>query len=442
MNITAKSLIAPLLAVAVFISTGIFCSAANTKNDPPTVVKIEKNAEGKWVLLRNGEPFYIKGAGGPSRYDQLKAAGGNSMRTWGINQLDALDEKGRNLLDLAHEQGLAATVGIWIRQVRHGFQPDNPAHFLPQREEVRAAVRKYKNHPALLIWGLGNEVELQRPRDNPALWNELNELARIVKEEDPNHPVMTVLAGSPPEAIRSIIENYPELDILGINSYGGTDKLPQKLRDLGWTKPWVLTEYGPNGWWGAKKTAWGAPLERTAEEKAGIYSANFENIVKNGAGECLGSYAFIWGHKPEATATWFGLFLPTGERTPAIDALTKAWSGKWPANRCPEITGFSAPSGEVLAPGETRQVAVTANDPENDKLTVTWWVMPEFTSADIGGAKTRASKEIPGLLASANAAETVLTAPAAPGDYRIYVKVVDTHNNASMRNAPFRVAKE
>ena len=42
---------------------------------------------------------------------------------------------------------------------------------------------------------------------------------------------------------------------------------------------------------------------------------------------CLGTYAFKWGHKQEATPTWFGMFLPDGRRTPAIDTMTELWSG-------------------------------------------------------------------------------------------------------------------
>jgi hypothetical protein len=403
-----------------------------------SVVSLEKNAAGKWTLLRDGRPFFIKGACGTEHLGQLRVAGANSLRTYGVNQLDAVDSQGRNPLDLAHEQGLAATVGIWLKQLRHGFDPETPAHFLPQREAVRAAVRKWKDHPALLLWGLGNEVELRRPRDNPALWNELNELARIVKEEDPAHPVMTVIAGAHPDSIRSIIANYPELDILGVNFYGSAASLPEKLRGLGWTKPWVLAEFGPRGWWGAGKTHWGAPLEPTAEAKARMYADNFSGLTRDATGQCLGAYAFIWGHKPEATATWFGLFLPTGERLPAIDALTRAWSGEWPANRCPEITALDAPAGRTLAPGATREISVSARDPENDALAVTWWVQAESAGAD---AKRNVGKEIPGLVAPANAARAVLTAPGKPGDYRLYVKVVDPRANASVRNAPFRVAR-
>ena len=57
--------------------------------------------------------------------------------------------------------------GIWLEHMRHDADYDyNDDEFInKQREKVVSLVKKFKDHPALLAWGLGNEVELHVPND-------------------------------------------------------------------------------------------------------------------------------------------------------------------------------------------------------------------------------------------------------------------------------------
>ena len=41
------------------------------------------------------------------------------------------------------------------------------------------------------------------------------------------------------------------------------------------------------------------------------------------------------GNKQEATSSWFGMLLDTGEKLPTSDAISRAWNDKWPNNRAP-----------------------------------------------------------------------------------------------------------
>jgi hypothetical protein len=61
----------------------IFISAWKAIIPPPAKVEIKKTKE-KFELYRNGKPYFIKGAGGYSYYDQLKQCGGNSIRLWTV----------------------------------------------------------------------------------------------------------------------------------------------------------------------------------------------------------------------------------------------------------------------------------------------------------------------------------------------------------------------
>ena len=62
-----------------------------------------KHTEQGWQLLRDGKPYFIKGAGGKDSLEQLSAAWANSIRTWGADDID-------DLLDEAHALGLTLVV--------------------------------------------------------------------------------------------------------------------------------------------------------------------------------------------------------------------------------------------------------------------------------------------------------------------------------------------
>ena len=220
-----------------------------------------------------------------------------------------------------------------------------------QREEVRDAVRKYKDHSALLVWGLGNEMEGPMSDGSvPHVWNELNELAAIVKKEDPNHPVMTVIAGAARTKLKGILEHYPNLDILGVNAYAVAGGAAAAVKAAGWQKPFVLAEFGPTGHWEVPKTKWGALIEPTSRDKAAGYFSTQKTMIEEAADISLGSYCFLWGQKQETTSTWYGMFLKSGEKLPPVDAMCLTWTDKWPANRCPRVTRFESELKEAVFP--------------------------------------------------------------------------------------------
>ena len=46
----------------------------------------------------------------------------------------------------------------------------------------------------------------QSKAGNPKVWKELEILAKIIREEDPNRPVMTVIAGTSAAKIKNLIK--------------------------------------------------------------------------------------------------------------------------------------------------------------------------------------------------------------------------------------------
>ena len=401
-------------------------------------VEVRQTADKGWELRRNGEPYFILGVGGSGSLALAKEMGANSVRYWGIQELEQTDASGKSNLAQIEELGLTFCAGLWVVHERHGFSYLDPEMVQKQRQKVREAVRRYKDHPNLLVWGLGNEMEIFPGLPEAArVWKELEELAKIVKEEDPNHPVMTVIAGADENKVREIMEHYPSIDILGINAYSGAGGTGMKLEGLGWKKPYVITEYGPSGHWEVAKTAWGAPLEPTADEKAAQYFATLQSVMKNKEGLCLGSYAFLWGQKQETTPTWYGMLLPGGEKLPAVDAVVRQWTGKWPANRSPKIESlrFENEADRAKAGARLKAIAVVS-DREPDNLTYEWTVMAESTDLKHGGDAENAPSTFPQAVESGRGPECSVIFPP-PGAYRLFLVVRDGKGGASTANLPF-----
>jgi len=393
-------------------------------------VKVEKGPEG-YRMTRGGQPYFIRGAGGRSYLDVLKATGGNAIRTWGEDDL-------LPLLDRAHELGLTVTVGIWLGQPRQGFRYDDEAAVRGEIEKSRGFFRRYKDHPAVLMWGLGNEME--GAGDDPRIWRTVNEIARIARREDPAHPTMTVVAelgGKKLEMYRTLC---PDVDILGINSYAGLASLGDRLAAAKFDRPYVVTEFGPPGPWESGQTPWKAPIEPSSTAKADAYKANYARSIASKPGLCLGSFAFLWGNKQETTSTWFGMFLPSGERLGAVDAMAEVWTGKGPANRAPRLARLACEAdGKEVEPGSPQKARVIAEDPEGDPLTVRWEVRSESTDRREGGDREAEPPPHPGSIVEARGLDLAFKAPTRSGPCRLFAFVYDGRGNAATANVPFLV---
>lgn len=424
----------------------VTCAGARASGDEPTrlpcPVVIEGSAAEGFRVLRGGKPFEIRGVGGEERLDLLASCGGTTFRTWGIESCDRKVD-GLPLLDAAEKLGLAATVGIWLEHERHGFDYEDPAQVARQRAKVEEAVTRHRHHPAVLFWGLGNEMEGPVSNGaNPVIWREVNELARLVKRLDPHHPVMTVVANVNADKVRAIIEHAPDVDILGVNAYGGVAAVGRILHDNGWLKPYCITEFGLLGPWETPHTEWKAPIEPSSREKAGdTYSAH--KAVMADRKQCLGTYAFLWGHKQEATWSWFGMLTPSGEKTPRVDAIVRAWTGKWPADRAPVLKEVDVPlANATLKPGQKVAVRVRYDDPEGRPLAHLFEVIGESTDRREGGDKERAPAAIAGTIhVAADDGRAEISAPRQEGNYRLFVTVKDGAGSAAVDNWCFRVER-
>ena len=395
----------------------------------PIKVSIVKTPAG-YQLMRGTQKYFVKGVGGTVKMKQLKEAGGNSMRTWGT-------EKVAEELDEAHQRGISIMVGIWLGHKSY-FDYKNPKQVAEQYEAVKKDILRLKNKPGVLLWGLGNEMEIGN--DIPETWKAIEDLAKMAKQLDPNHPTSTVIADFDTKKIANIRKYCPSIDVLGINSYGGLATVPKRLKEAGWTKPYIVTEFGPVGPWESKKTSWGAAYEPTSTEKAKKYASDYQKSVRSQPGWCLGSYAFLWGDKQEETPTWFGMFLPSGERTEAVDVMIRAWTGRLPHNCSPEIDSYELDiKGQVVERGSSFRAKVKYHDPDSKNLKVRWEVRDETPERKHDGQGEKTGVIVRGGWDVAEGGDLEAKVPNIPGRYRLYFYVKDDKGSAACANWPFNV---
>jgi len=419
-----------VLGVAVVVASILLSAQSALALAVP--VEVEETADGQWQLVRDGQPYFIKGAGGYGPKDVLAAAGGNTFRTWGVGP-----DTGE-LLDLAQSLGLTVVVGHWLGHPRHGFDYNDLDMVAEQFERVRRDVMTYKDHPALLMWGIGNEMEGFAEGDDAAVWSHVQALAAMIKNLDPNHPTMTVTADIGGRRVHAVHSLCPDIDIMGINSYGGLPSLPERYRDAGGSKPIVITEFGPPGTWEVGMTSFGAPPELTSTQKAAVYRDAFTAGCLDAGGLCLGGFAFAWGFKVEATSTWYGMFLPNGDKLGAVDAMTEVWSGRLPADLCPEIRSFGLRGPDVVAPGDTVHVDLDIVDPEGAEVTVNWIITGEASEYDTGGDAMPAPLELDGIIAESSTDGATLVMPGG-GVYRLYMTASDGTGGGATASVPIKV---
>ena len=447
----------PLATVCCLLGLVLFAACDDPEPAPPPEPEqhmdegpahVElRNENGKYLLYVDGEPFYIKGAGLEfGDIARLAEHGANSFRTW---RTDNGEQTGQEVLDEAHANGLMVAMGLEIAREREGegrgyfgFDYDDPEAVAEQLERVRAEVMAYKDHPALLMWGIGNELNLGAT--NPAVWDAVNEISEMIHEVDGNHPTTTMLAGIGPELVADIEERAPDLDFLSIQMYADIENLPQRIADAGYEGPYVITEWGATGHWEVEKTPWDAPIENNSSVKADLYRERYQTAIASDSTTGLGSYVFLWGQKQERTPTWYGMFLPTGEETESVGVMEALWTDETPANRAPRLEaatldGKTAYDGITLTAGQPYPAEVASTDPDGDGLRYAWEVRHEATELSEGGDDEPTPDAVPGLIDDTEASSITLTAPEEAGAYRLFVYVYDGQEHAAHANIPFYV---
>jgi hypothetical protein len=276
-------------------------------------------------LLVNGQPFTIKGVGyspvpigvdpeiAPpygdyytSNYSPiyardlplLRAMGANTIRMWGWN--NSADHT--DFLDAAYHNGqdpIYVIVTFWMGL---SLYPDISS--LPAREQIKANFRSmvaaHKNHPAVLMWAIGNELNASWTYGDRLvdLFSLIDEMAQQAHDEEgaTPHPVTTVLADID---LLNILTTYDpamgNLDVWSANVYRGPS-FGSLFDDYAAasSKPLAILEYGID----AYDEAQGNEYELLGEPLQAAYAGSLWGEIAAQTEICLGgsimAYADEW----------------------------------------------------------------------------------------------------------------------------------------------------
>jgi beta-galactosidase len=174
-------------------------------------------------VLVNGERIELKGV---CDHHDLGALGTALNYCALQRQLELLQEMGCNairtshnppapeLLELADKMGFLVmdeSFDVWVRQKTpldfHLIFPDW------HEQDLRAQIRRDRNHPSVILWSIGNEVGEQYTGTSGAAL--ATQLCDIVHDEDPTRPTTSAMNWARPA------DDLPAvLDIIGLNYQG------------------------------------------------------------------------------------------------------------------------------------------------------------------------------------------------------------------------------
>jgi hypothetical protein len=131
-----------------------------------------------------------------------------------------------------------------------------------------------------------------------------------------------------------------------------------------------------------------------------------------------------------------------GEKTPMIEAMERVWTGIEPQQTAPVIHGIfindTKPVDNIYVKAKaTFEGKVDATDREGDKMTYVWEILKEATILGSGGSYEPRPDRVGEV--QTTSANTLKTSIEEPGNYRLYVYVLDDTGFVSTANAPFQV---
>ncbi len=393
-----------------------------------------KKIDNSWKLFVDGKSFDIKGVtfgydkdvdNYDSYFQDLKSLGVNTIRTWNTGK------NTQKLLDIAHANEIKVMVGIWLRHGRPGMEADDSFNYLEDTKgmddmykDAIEAVENYKNHPAVLTWGVGNEVYLNIATDEEkeAYSIFLEKVCSKIKELDSNHPITSVEAWT--FGLDWWQKLVPSVDIYGINCYGaGANILPEEFEKKGIDKPYVITEFGVTGEWDVNEDKNGIKIEPSDTQKYDAIAKGYHNWITDKPAN-LGVYVFHYANGNDFASPWL-LMKHNAMYRPQYWAVREAYTGQKPINNVPIINTFKLPDSTFKS--ETWiPVIFDVSDIENEALNISFYYNQRT------GSRKRRSQ-----LNNLNHRGTIndgfeIQLPKEDGAIKVYVNVSDTYKNVGI----------
>jgi len=437
-----------LLALAAVTA----CSdrSVTTLSPPPTaaraaaaattasVVKVT-GTQGNWQLTVNGAPYIVKGAAwGPdissstvnTYMADVQSLGVNSIRTWGTGTTT------QTLLDAAAAKNVRVVMGFWLQQ-QIAYGTDQPYKDRALRE-IKRWVSTYKDHPGVLMWDVGNEVILflqdhysgaALEANRVAYAQFVNQVAAEIHALDPNHPVTSTDAWT---GAWSYYKTYaPNLDLLAVNAYGAVCSVKNDWIAGAFTRPYIITEWGPQGEWEVPNDANGVPTEPSDLEKRDAYPVAWGCITGH-TGVALGGTLFIYGDKEDFGGIWFNLKNPNARRL-SYYSVKQMYAGPSTENTPPQIQSITLSKTANIKVGTTFTVTASVVDPDNDPITYSLKLNSKYINTSTTLSNATYTQTSPGTF--------TVTAPGTAGVWKLYVYASDGKGNIGIDSRSFGVVK-
>ncbi|RFZ81136.1 hypothetical protein DYU05_20465 [Mucilaginibacter terrenus] len=426
-----------LSTLIVVFAVIVSCNNNSTGTRNRTVYIKKENS--KYTMYRYGKPFFVKGASGFTNLKALYESGGNTIRTWDTANL-------KPILDSAQANHLAVVVGLPLPP------SDDISGFYGDGAKVKANllaltkfVNRYKNHPAVLAWCLGNELAFPLKPNYNAFYTTFGDLVNTFHRIDPNHPVTTTVMSFQKKNLTNI-KLRTNIDFVSFNIFGAIATLKKDLDDFNWfwDGPFLITEWGVEGpWVYQSQNIWGSYVEDASSKKAEQYMSIYKNYMPANNSRFLGSMVFYWGQKQEFTPTWFSMFDELGYKTEAVNVMQNIWTGKKATAHAPDIkftlVNYKGAHDNILLKTNTEYpAAVYINGTNNGHLSYKWklykedWFKPNRTFRE--DKPIEITNSIQG-----SGDEIRFTTPSKEGPYRLFVYVYNEHGYVATSNTPFYV---
>jgi beta-glucuronidase len=338
-------------------------------------VRLVQYETGDWQLLVDGKPFMVKGityaptkigespdegtlsswmdddfnangrADGPydsfvdknrnNRLDGSEQVAGDFklMKEMGVNAIrlyhhpQAVNKE--VLRDMFETYGIRVIMGDFLGKYTIGsgasWNPGTDYNNEEQKQKmldsVLSMVNEHKDEPYILFWLLGNEnvygYACNADTHPDAFFKFANEVARKIKEIDPEHPV--AIGSGDVLYLDKFGADAPDIDIFGTNAYRGNygfGSIWKQVRTEA-DKPALITEFGCPAY------AEGKTAEEAENLQAEYHRAAWEDIERNaafgqGAGNAIGGIVFEWADE------WWKAYEPRIHDTKGL------WTGPFP----------------------------------------------------------------------------------------------------------------
>lgn len=416
----------------------LLCACALAPLAPLSAAVTLDGKNGSFTLLVDGKPYFVKGvtyAGGKGSQEEIekdlqeiKSLGANTIRNWGCDDTDT-----PKLLAAAEKVGLKVMLGLWLRHGRPGAEDDDSFNYVTdtagrekQFNDTMRYVEAYKNSPAILCWGVGNEVILNiaTEEEKVAYAKFLEEVVKEVKKRDATHPVASVSAWT---IDWPYWQKYcPSIDIYCANVYGyAAGAIPGEMKKLGADKPYMITEFGVRGEWEIQPDANGVKLDPGDQERYDVIAKGWKELIEDKRPMCLGAFVFHFSDSFDHTSLWLA-FKSQGAKRPPYWATRKAFTGEEPTNWPPTIGDFMiAKATQAKKAGSWVRVRLDVTDKEKDKVDV------KFAYLKRDGWRDTSVEILPSTT-SDKEGQYWVQMPDVDGGFKLYALARDTFPNLSV----------